>query len=149
MLEMDPLAFREPRKLFETCSEFWMNRREKFHSLRSREEASDSKMAQALTDIEVPQNYSIPATLMDAGAPDDSQETKAMMKSIMDDFANSIQVAKNSGQKEVDAWEEARQKADERYRLLFGEDAFKEASLAAAIDAIEENNPARSPIIAE
>jgi hypothetical protein len=38
-------------------------------------------------------------------------------------------------------WNKARQRADNRFRLLFGDDAYNRASVAAAKEAVSGSNP--------
>lgn len=80
----------------------------------------------------------MPAILMDEGSPDDSAETQNIMAGIIAEFSERIQKAKQTNRNMEEAWEEAREAADERYRQFFGFEAFNEATLEAAGEAAEE-----------
>jgi hypothetical protein len=90
------------------------------------------------SDIIVPHGARVPAVLMDGGGPDDSPETQAIMNGMIEEFAEKIQEAKRTNRNMDEAWEEAREAADDRYRQFFGFEAFNAATLEAAGDAYEE-----------
>jgi len=96
-------------------------------------------------DIAVPRGARVPAVLMDGGGPDDSPETAAIMNAIIEEFAAKIDEAKRSNRNEEEAWEEAREMADDRYRQFFGFEAFNEATLEAAGEAYEESSAQNPP----
>jgi hypothetical protein len=75
---------------------------------------------------------------MDAGSPQDGVPINSIISGIIDEFVETINEAKRTNQNMQEAWEEARQTADERYRLFFGDDAYNGATLEAAIEANEE-----------
>ena len=99
------------------------------------------------SDIVVPPGVQVPAVLMDGGGPDDSAETQAIMNGIIEEFAEKIQEAKRTNRNTEEAWEEARQAADDRYRQFFGFDAFNTATLEAAGEAYEESNSTLAPVV--
>jgi hypothetical protein len=97
------------------------------------------------TDIAVPRGARVPAVLMDGGGPDDSPETAAIINVIIEEFAAKIDEAKLANRNEEEAWEEAREVADDRYRQFFGFEAFNEATLEAAGEAYEESSAQNPP----
>jgi hypothetical protein len=82
---------------------------------------------------------------MDGGGPDDSEETRNIMNGIIEEFAVKIQEAKQANRKMDEAWEEAREAADDRYRQFFGFEAFNAATLEAAGEAYEESSAEKPP----
>jgi len=96
-------------------------------------------------DIAVPSGARVPAVLMNGGGPDDSPETAAIMNDIIEEFAAKIDEAKQANRNEEEAWEEAREAADDRYRQFFGFEAFNEATLKAAGEAYEESSAQNPP----
>lgn len=102
-------------------------------------EVDTTRSAHAATDIVVPPGARVPAVLMDAGAPDDSEETRNIMNGIIEEFAAKIQEAKQANRNMEEAWEEARAAADDSYRQFFGFEAYNAASLEAAGEAYEES----------
>jgi len=101
-------------------------------------EVSTPTQAVRASDIIVPHGARVPAVLMDGGGPDDSPETQAIMNGMIEEFAEKIQEAKRTNRNMDEAWEEAREAADDRYRQFFGFEAFNAATLEAAGDAYEE-----------
>ena len=99
------------------------------------------------SDIVVPPGVQVPAVLMDGGGPDDSAETQAIMNGIIEEFAEKIQEAKRTNRNTEEAWEEARQAADDRYRQFFGFEAFNATTLEAAGEAYQESNSTLAPPI--
>ena len=99
------------------------------------------------SDIVVPPGVQVPAVLMDGGGPDDSAETQDIMNGIVEEFAEKILEAKRTKRNMEEAWEEARQAADDRYRQFFGFDAFNTATLEAAGEGYEESNSTLAPAI--
>ena len=102
-------------------------------------EVDTTRSTPAATDIVVPPGARVPAALMDGGGPDDSEETRNIMNGIIEEFAVKIQEAKQANRKMDEAWEEAREAADDRYRQFFGFEAFNAATLEAAGEAYEES----------
>ena len=102
-------------------------------------EVDTTRSTPAATDIVVPPGARVPAVLMDRGGPDDSEETRNIMNGIIEEFAVKIQEAKQANRKMDEAWEEAREAADDRYRQFFGFEAFNAATLEAAGEAYEES----------
>lgn len=102
-------------------------------------EIDSTRSAPTTTDILVPPGARVPAVLMDGGGPDDSEETRNIMNSIIEEFAAKIQEAKQANRNMDEAWEEAREAADDRYRQFFGFEAFNAATLEAAGEAYEES----------
>jgi hypothetical protein len=102
-------------------------------------EVDTTRSAHAATDIVVPPGARVPAVLMDAGAPDDSEETRNIMTGIIEEFAAKIQEAKQANRNMEEAWEQARAAADDSYRQFFGFEAYNAASLEAAGEAYEES----------
>ena len=99
------------------------------------------------SDIVVPPGVQVPAVLMDGGGPDDSAETQAIMNGIIEEFAEKIQEPKSTNRNTEEAWEEARQTADDRYRQFFGFEAFNATTLEAAGEAYQESNSTLAPLI--
>ena len=96
-------------------------------------------------DIPVPFGAQVPAVLMDGGGPDDSPETADIMNSILEEFAEKITAAKLANRNEHEAWEEAREAADDRYRQFFGFEAFNEATRETAGEAFDESSAQQQP----
>lgn len=96
-------------------------------------------------DIAVPSGARVPAVLMDRRGPDYSPETAAIMNAIIEEFAAKIDEAKRANRNEDEAWEEAREVADNLYRQFFGFEAFNEATLEAAGEAYEESSAQNPP----
>lgn len=61
---------------------------------------------------------------------------RAALERILDDFQN--EVAGATGAESGPAWEQARRRADERYRILYGNDAYNQLTMQAALEALEE-----------
>ena len=99
------------------------------------------------SDIVVPPGVQVPAVLMDGGGPDDSAETQDIMNGIVEEFAEKILEAKRTKRNMEEAWEEARQAADDRYRQFFGFEAFNAATIESAGEAYEESNSALTPAV--
>ena len=97
-----------------------------------------SSTALSAADIVVPHGARVPAVLMDAGSPDDSPEVRNIMDGIAEEFAETIREAKRKNLDMQEAWEEARDTADARYRFFFGFDAFNAATLETAGEAADE-----------
>ena len=99
------------------------------------------------SDIVVPPGVQVPAVLMDGGGPDDSAETQDIMNGIVEEFAEKIQEAKRTNRNMEEAWEEAREEADDRYRQFFGFEAFNAATIESAGEAYEESNSTLTPAV--
>jgi hypothetical protein len=108
-------------------------------------ENDSTRSTPATTDIVVPSGARVPAVLMDGGGPNDSPETAAIINVIIEEFAAKIDEAKRVNRNEEEAWEEAREVADDRYRQFFGFEAFNEATLEAAGEAYEESSAENLP----
>lgn len=108
-------------------------------------EVDTTRSTPAATDIVVPPGARVPTALMDGGGPDDSEETRNIMNSIIEEFAVKIQEAKQANRNMDEAWEEAREVADDRYRQFFGFEAFNAATLEAAGEAYEESSAKNLP----
>lgn len=102
-------------------------------------EVSDAVSSARASDIVVPPGARVPAALMDGGGPDDSEETRNIMNGIIEEFAQKIEQARLEKRNPNEAWEEAREAADDRYRQFFGFEAFNEATLESAGEAAEES----------
>ena len=107
-------------------------------------EVSSEAAPLSAADLVVPPGARVPAILMDAGSPQDGVPINNIISGIIDEFVETINEAKRTNQNMQEAWEEARQTADERYRLFFGDDAYNGATLEAAIEANEEAAPTDS-----
>jgi len=101
-------------------------------------EVSSESAPLTAADLVVPTGARVPAILMDAGSPQDGVPINSIISGIIDEFVETINEAQRTNQNMQEAWEEARQTADERYRLFFGDDAYNGATLEAAIEANEE-----------
>jgi len=101
-------------------------------------EVSSESAPLTAADLVVPPGARVPAILMDAGSPQDGVPINSIISGIIDEFVETINEAQRTNQNMQEAWEEARQTADERYRLFFGDDAYNGATLEAAIEANEE-----------
>jgi hypothetical protein len=97
------------------------------------------------SDIVVPAGVQVPAVLMDGGGPDDSAETQDIMNGIVEEFADKIQEAKRTNRNMEEAWEEAREEANDRYRQFFGFEALNAATIESAGEAYEESNSTLAP----
>jgi hypothetical protein len=90
------------------------------------------------SDIVVPHGARVPAVLMDGGAPNDSPQVRQVMDGIVEDFQESLKEAQQTNRNMREAWEEAREAADDRYKFFFGFEAFNAATLETATEALEE-----------
>jgi hypothetical protein len=61
----------------------------------------------------------------------------AAVEQIAREFDEAVVAAGDS----AEAWEEARRAADERYRLLFGDEAFNQKTMREAREALRSANP--------
>jgi hypothetical protein len=99
------------------------------------------------SDIVVPPGVQVPAVLMDGGGPNDSAETQDIINGIVEEFAIKIHEAKRTNRNMEEAWEEAREEANDCYRQFFGFEAFNAATIESAGDAYEESNSTFAPAI--
>lgn len=96
-------------------------------------------------ELEVPIGAKVPAALMDAGGQDDGPEIREILDSITNEFIAAMDHARQAGRNLEEAWDEARHVADEKYKLFFGQDAFNEATLEAAVEALEDGTSQPAP----
>ncbi len=94
--------------------------------------------------VAIPYGARLPAALMDEGAADDNQGIRDMLGSIRDDFFANYQASLAAGHSDGEAWDTALHASDERYRAIFGQEAYDEAVSASADDAATDyNSPSR------
>lgn len=77
-----------------------------------------------------------PATLPAALAspnPEVDKETQQIIDGIADGFANDL--AKSGDQNYESAWNSAKAKSDDRFRAVFGQDAYNAYHIQAALEA--------------
>ena len=89
-------------------------------------------------DLEVPVGAKVPAALMDAGGKDDGPEIREVLDAITNEFIAAIEHSRQAGRDPEMAWDEALRVADEKYKLFFGQEAYNEATMEAAVEGIEE-----------
>lgn len=85
--------------------------------------------------ISIPQGAMLPAAFMDEGNPEDSEGVKELLLSLEKEFQEEYETELHKGLTPEEAWENARSKSDERYRGLFGQEAYLEALNLAAEEA--------------
>ena len=83
----------------------------------------------------IPQGAMLPAAFMDEGNPEDSEGVKELLLSLEKEFQEEYETELHKGLTPEEAWENARSKSDERYRGLFGQEAYLEALNLAAEEA--------------
>lgn len=88
-------------------------------------------------NIPVPLGAKVPAAVVDVTPDYTPQQTQAL-DAIIADFEKEIAEGASQGLTETQAWEAARMRADNRYRVLFGDAAYNMMSMKAAIEALEE-----------
>lgn len=88
-------------------------------------------------NLPVPLGAKVPAAVVDVTPDYTPQQTQAL-ESIIGDFEKEIAEGASQGLTETQAWEAARMRADNRYRVLFGDAAYNMMSMQAAIEALEE-----------
>jgi hypothetical protein len=116
--------------------------------------ASDPALA-SNQEILVPQGGRLPAALIDLDqtTPQQAQAADQIAESFLNVVSNGApevaqprnRAAKDAGAARGRAWEAARAEADERYRQLFGDEAYKAYSNAAAIEALREKQVQANP----
>lgn len=95
--------------------------------------------AAAMDELEItlPQTTDgTPATMPAALAspnPYVSQETQEIIDGMASDFANSLEQA--PAQSDEEAWKAAKAKSDDRFRAVFGQDAYNAYHIKAALEA--------------
>jgi hypothetical protein len=85
--------------------------------------------------ISIPQGAMLPAAFMDEGNLEDSEGVKELLLSLEKEFQEEYETELHKGLTPEEAWENARSKSDERYRGLFGQEAYLEALNLAAEEA--------------
>jgi hypothetical protein len=96
---------------------------------------SDIHPADAELQISIPQGAKLPAAFMDEGNLEDSEGVKELLLSLEKEFQEEYETELHKGLTPEEAWENARSKSDERYRGLFGQEAYLEALNLAAEEA--------------
>ncbi len=107
-------------------------------------------------DIEVPFGARVPAVFLDDTPRPAPQQ--AALERIMDEFQDTIQRFKSRSRsssvnlenpaadggnfEELQVWEKARQQADRRYQILYGDAAYNRLTMLAAMQALEERREA-------
>lgn len=113
-------------------------------------------MAARNLDINVPFGARIPAVFFDDTPRPAPQQ--AALDRIMDEFQNAVGAASRSLVSEssngddatsgvttdIEAWEEARKIADRRYQILYGDAAYNQLTMSAAMQALEEKRELES-----
>lgn len=93
----------------------------------------------------MPVGAKVPAALMDAGSQDDGPEIREALDSITNEFIAAIEHSRQAGRNLDEAWDEALRVADEKYKLWFGQEAFHEATMEAAVEALEDGSSSSTP----
>lgn len=91
-------------------------------------------------EYEIPAGMRAPVVFL----PEDRPLTPPMEKfleNVRDEFDATIAAADDP----ATVWEAARQQADDRYRLLFGDDAYNQKTMRDAIEALKSKNPPPAP----
>ena len=96
---------------------------------------SDIRPTGSELQISIPQGAKLPAAFMDEGNPEDSEGVKELLLSLEKEFQEEYGTGLRKGLTPEDAWENARSKSDERYEVLFGQEAYLEALNLAAEEA--------------
>jgi len=92
--------------------------------------------------------YDIPAGMRAPVAflPEDRPLTPPMEKfleNVRDEFDAAIAAADDP----ATVWEDARQRADDRYRFLFGDDAYNQKTMRDALEALKSQGALPTPQI--
>jgi hypothetical protein len=91
--------------------------------------------------LEVPTGARVPIAAMEGGGELTPQQQVAVDE-ILQDFKKEIVELQTAGEGGAasanDAWEAARKRADERYRILFGDAAYNAMQIQAAREALAE-----------
>jgi len=113
---------------------------------------SDAAAAQVLVDaatgssgidqkIDVPFGAKVPAVVLD-NAQERPAPQQAALAEILADFSEDVAGITPNSPDATRIWEQARVRADERYRILYGDEAFNALTMQAAIEALQEKDPA-------
>jgi len=95
-------------------------------------------------ELPVPVGARVPVAFLDEGERTTQQQI--VFDSIQNDFTQAVLQPEAVGD-EREIWQKAQQRADERYRLFFGEDAMNRLQLEAAREALKEiTAPASSSV---
>lgn len=82
---------------------------------------------------------------MDNGSSEENPIADEMLHSLEGDFFKELQEAKSKGIAIEVIWEELRSKYDEKYKALFGVEAYLEATNLAADEAREDFESPSAP----
>ena len=115
-----------------------ISKTEPLESSAASEAASTTAQCRQVLDLEVPVGAKVPAALMDAGGKDDGPEIREVLDAITNEFIAAIEHSRQAGRDPEVAWDEALRVADEKYKLFFGQEAYNEATMEAAVEGIEE-----------
>lgn len=93
-------------------------------------------------ELPVPRGTRLPAVVIEEATLTDPQSAAA--DAITDDFIADISEPKTDGDRgalhgEKSRWDSATADADERYRMLFGDQAYNAHTMAAALEALADN----------
>jgi len=93
--------------------------------------------------VNVPAGSRVPAAELEDLQQRTPQQQNALTK-IMTDFHTEIQQSMTPAGPDPVVWENARLRADERYRILFGDAAFNALTIKAALEALGEKKALES-----
>ncbi len=89
--------------------------------------------------IDVPFGAKVPAVVLDT-AEERPAPQQAALAEILADFSEDVAGITPDSPDATRIWEQARLRADERYRILFGDDAFNALTMKAAVEALQEKD---------
>ncbi len=110
-------------------------------SLPAANVAPDFVPQAAEVEIELPSDAQVPAVLADdtdsdSGTAPKSPAQQAAADSLVEELLDQVAPANPGQPTDLEDWNNAVEYADERYRSLFGQDAFLKRSVQAARDAL-------------
>lgn len=91
-------------------------------------------------EYEIPAGMRAPVVFL----PEERPLTPPMQR-FLDDVRREFDAAIAAADNPADVWEEARQQADDRYRLLFGDEAYNRKTMSEAIEALRSKGALPTP----
>lgn len=100
---------------------------------------SQGQGARVAPDISVPSGMKVPAAALDNGDNVTPQQ-RAELDEILENFSQDVAAVNPAAPtpSQLETWEAARKKADNSYRVLFGNAAFNALTMDAALEALAE-----------
>lgn len=95
-------------------------------------------------NIDVPFGAVVPAAVVD-NAENRSPQQQAVLNKILTDFQSDVAAPASGSQSRLDTWNQARSRADEQYRVIFGDAAYNQMTMKAALDALPEKKAVATP----